>query len=321
MQGKIQKEIDRIYKKLFCSGKKDKLIEQLQYKVENLPYELYDKFQKGIFEVQIPTIKSARETLDKIVDGKCSITRFGDGEFACMRMSRIAFHDPCEELAKKLKEAFTSELDDLLVGLPDCFGALDHYVPYTVNFWRKYMYKKREMTYSLLDMNRVYYSAFFNRYYLNYNKSEKQYKKCCEHVNKLKAIWENRDVILFESREAGLGVGSDLLAGAKSLSRIIFCPLRNAFYQYDEILAAFDDIPKETLIMASLGPTATVLAYDLCKMGYQAIDIGHISEEYECFLRKETPMEEIGAGKKSKLKYYPDPNDPEYKKQIIKVLT
>ena len=42
------------------------------------------------------------------------------------------------------------------------------------------------------------------------------------------------------------------------------------------------------MILIALGPTATVLAYDLCKEGYQAIDIGHIDIEYEWLLRKAT---------------------------------
>lgn len=37
-----------------------------------------------------------------------------------------------------------------------------------------------------------------------------------------------------------------------------------------------------------MGPTATVLAYDLHLLGYQALDIGHIDIEYEWFLRKAT---------------------------------
>ena len=35
------------------------------------------------------------------------------------------------------------------------------------------------------------------------------------------------------------------------------------------------------LILISLGPTATVLAYDLSKTGVQAIDIGHITNMYD----------------------------------------
>ena len=35
--------------------------------------------------------------------------------------------------------------------------------------------------------------------------------------------------------------------------------------------------------MIALGPTATILAYDLAKVGYQALDIGHVDVEYEWF--------------------------------------
>ena len=40
----------------------------------------------------------------------------------------------------------------------------------------------------------------------------------------------------------------------------------------------------DSIILIALGPTATVLAYDLSKRGYQAIDVGHIDIEYEWFL-------------------------------------
>jgi hypothetical protein len=108
------------------------------------------------------------------------------------------------------------------------------------------------------------------------------------------------------------------LDGAKSISRILFCPLKNAFNKYDQILSAFDEIDQDALILAALGPTATVLAYDLCRKGYQAIDLGHISEEYECFLRKETPLELKSMGHDSKMRHASNPDDPVYKKQIIK---
>ncbi len=317
---KIKKELERFKKRLFYSGKKYKQLEQMQYELENLPYELYDKIKNGSFHLQLPKIKSVEETLDKIVNDKCSISRFGDGEFSCMNCSRISFHDPSEELAERLKEVLLSDIPNLLIGLPDCFGSLDCYVPYTRQFWRKYMSKKRQMTYSYLDMNRIYYNAFFNRYYLNFNKTDEYYQRCRTYFKKLKEIWKNRDVILFEGQEARLGVGNDILSGAKSISRIIFCPVRNAFNKYEQILSAFDEVYPDALILAALGPTATVLAHDLCKKGYQAIDIGHISEEYECFLRKETPLELKSMGRDSKMKHASNPDDPEYKKQIIGII-
>ncbi len=318
MLGKIKKELNRLEHRLFHSGKKDKQLEELQHKVNNLPYEIYDKIICNSLSVQIPKIKSIDETLDKIIRDKCSISRFGDGEFACMNYSRISFHDPCEDLADRLKEVISSDLPNLLIGLPDCFGSLDCYVPYTRKFWRKYMSKKRQMTYSYLNMNRVYYNAFFNRYYLNFNKTDEYYQRCCTYTKRLKEIWKNRDVIILESQEARLGVANDLLDGAKSISRIIFCPVKNAFNKYAQILSAFDKVNSDALILAALGPTATVLAYDLCKRGYQAVDIGHISEEYECFLRKETPLELKSMGRNCKMRHASNPDDPEYKKQIIR---
>ena len=315
---KTVKELERFKKRLFYSSKTHKQLEEIQYKLDNIPYELYDKIKNDSFHAQLPKIKSIEETLDKIINDKCSISRFGDGEFSCMNYSRISFHDPSEDLAERLKEVLSSDLPNLLIGLPDCFGSLDCYVPYTRKFWRKYMSKKRQKTYSSLDMNRVYYNAFFNRYYLNFNKTDEYYQRCCTYFKKLKEIWKNRDVILFEGQEARLGVADDLLDGAKSISRIIFCPVKNAFNKYDQILSTFDEVNSDVLILAALGPTATVLAYDLCKKGYQAVDIGHISEEYECFLRKETPLELKSIGRNSTMKHVSNPDDPEYKKQIIK---
>lgn len=320
MLGKVKRELNRLEKRLFRSSKKDKQLEELQYKLDNQPYEIYDKIVNDGFSVQIPKIRSIEETFDKIIDDKCSISRFGDGEFACMNCSRISYHDPSKALAGRLKEVLLSDMPNLLIGLHDCFGSLDYYVLYSRKFFRKYMSKKRQKIYSYLDMNRVYYNAFFNRCYINFNKTDEHYQKCCAYFERLKEIWKNRDVVLLESREARLGVADDIFDGAKSISRIIFCPIKNAFNKYEQILSAFNDVNPDNLILLALGPTATVLAYDLCKKGYQAVDIGNISGEYECFLRKETPLELKSMGYNFTMKQASNPDDPEYKKQIIKTI-
>ena len=43
---------------------------------------------------------------------------------------------------------------------------------------------------------------------------------------------------------------------------------------------------KNVLILIALGPTASVLAYDLYKFNYQVVDIGHVDIQYEFYLRK-----------------------------------
>ena len=65
---KIEKELGRFRKRLFYSGKKHKQLEEFQCKLQNMPYEIYDKIISNSFSVQIPTIKSKEETLGKITN-------------------------------------------------------------------------------------------------------------------------------------------------------------------------------------------------------------------------------------------------------------
>lgn len=83
-----------------------------------------------------------------------------------------------------------------------------------------------------------------------------------------------------------MGVGNDLFAEAASIKRIL-CPATNAWEQYDKILSTILELnlDQDTLYILALGPTATVLAYDLTQYGFQALDLGHIDIQYEYSLR------------------------------------
>ena len=114
----------------------------------------------------------------------------------------------------------------------------------------------------------------------------KSKRKVPKYIKKLKKIWDERDVVIIEGDKSRLGVGNDLFDNMKSIQRII-CPALNAFKYYENIINAVKTkVSKDKLILIALGPTATALAYDLYKLGYQAIDVGHIDIEYEWYLRK-----------------------------------
>jgi glycosyltransferase family protein len=103
------------------------------------------------------------------------------------------------------------------------------------------------------------------------------------YFNQMKQLWEKKDILLIEGEKSRLGVGNDLFDNAKSIQRIL-APNRNAFSHYESILKETCKYkPTDYLILLALGPTATILAYDLAKKGYQAIDIGHVDIEYEWF--------------------------------------
>lgn len=81
-------------------------------------------------------------------------------------------------------------------------------------------------------------------------------------------------MFIVEGAGTRLGIGNDLLDEALSVKRIV-CPIKDAFSKYDEILKECLKMPKDSLFIMALGPTATVLAEDLTNNGYRALDIGH----------------------------------------------
>ena len=91
--------------------------------------------------------------------------------------------------------------------------------------------------------------------------------------------------MIIEGEKTRVGIGNDLLNNTKSIKRIL-CPNVNAFNVYEKIISSVKHFDNNILVLIALGPTATVLAYDLHKLNYQVIDIGHIDIEYELYLRK-----------------------------------
>ena len=120
-----------------------------------------------------------------------------------------------------------------------------------------------------------------SRFYIEY----KDKSKIPYYIKKLKQIWDKKDILIIEGEMSRLGVGNDLFNNSKSIKRIL-CPAINAFNVYEKIISRAKKIDKSNLILLALGPTSSVLAYDLYKIGYQVIDVGHIDIEYEWFLRK-----------------------------------
>ena len=261
----------------------------IDYKIEviNKLYILIDKVKKLIYSKL--EVLSIDETLDYIIKNKCSVSRFGDGELKLIDNNGIFFQESSQELSSRLKEVIKSENNNHIVCIPDVFDRLDNYSEEPYKHWELHIAKTRKKWYAVLNKNKKYYNAFISRCYYAY----KDKKNCEKWFEKLKEIWGNKDIVIIEGKKSRLGIGNDLFNNTKSIKRIL-CPEKNAFNNYNKILEEAKKIDKSKLILLAIGPTATVLAYDLCKLGFQAIDIGHIDIEYEWFL--------MGATKKEKVK-------------------
>lgn len=230
-------------------------------------------------------IMSSEETVKKIVNERSSIARFGDGELGYINKVGLYFQEYNEEIAKRLEEVLNSNEENLIIGIPLAinYSFCENYIGYAKEYWKIWLKKNKFIILKLLNKNKLYGSTQISRFYLDY----KDKSKVREYVNQLKKIWDNRDVIIVEGEKSRLGVGNDLFDNMKSISRIL-CPAENAYSEYDNILAEIQKQSKDKLIILALGPTATILSYDLYKLGYQSIDIGHVDIEYEWFLKKAT---------------------------------
>ncbi len=235
--------------------------------------------------VYYPKFYSFNETIDEIVNGGKSLARYGDGEFDLMNgRQRYAFQKMDIKLAERLMEVIQSEDDKCLIAIPDNYGDLSLYNEQGRDAIRIYMTEDvRKFHRQFLDLKRTYHNTYISRPYVMWADNNTDAPK--QRFENLKRIWQDRDVIFVEGSKTRLGVGNDLFNNARSIRRIE-APATSSFSRYNEILSASLKYAKpQTLFMIALGPTAGVLAYDLCKAGYQALDIGHLDMEYEWFLQ------------------------------------
>lgn len=234
-------------------------------------------------------IQTVEETIDDIVNNKKSISRFGDGEFRLINKERnIGFQDLSDEISERLYEVITSNESNLIIGLPEPLVRINKLKRASKIHWLNFINQHKTDLMKFLNFERVYGNSFISRFYITYL----NLNNAVTVVKKLKTIWEKQELLIVEGEFSRLGVGNDLFSNAAEIKRII-CPSENAFSNYKEILEVVIKHGKGKLILIALGPTATILSYDLAKQGFWALDVGHIDVEYMWMLQKAISKEPL----------------------------
>lgn len=293
------------------------------YKAKEFLYKVFYKCYNEIFKYIKPLkILNTEETITKIQKEKCSVMRFGDGELRMIyEPYSIGFQEYSQSLSKRLLEILNSIEKDNLICIPYTLYKTEHMNQKAAEFWNDLWRFRRKKLISVLEQQRkkrIFGDSLCTRIYMDYNDENK--KKSKKLFEKMETIWKEKDIVIVEGKRSRLGVGNDLFSNTRSIRRIL-APSTNAFDKYEEILESCKRNCKTSdLVLIALGPTATVLAYDLSKYGLWAIDIGHIDIEYEWMIRNYTEKRKIEG------KYVNEVNgedldiesrDDEYKKQII----
>lgn len=205
-----------------------------------------------------PRVRTESETLDLVLAGR-SLARYGDGELKMAShgagiKSQVADPDLSQRLREILRDA-----GECLVGIPNI-----HSDSPKAAHWGKFT------RYASLLADRPYVSSFITR------PDSAPWINVPDYWDRLESLWIGKDVTLVRGSTKSLT--ADDLVGAGTVTEVI-APRQHAWAEYRSLL---ERIGRPARALICLGPTATVMAVDLCAQGVHAIDLGHVG----MFLRK-----------------------------------
>ena len=214
-----------------------------------------------------PKTYSEDETIKRVVERGLSIARFGDGEFNMCIGRHKSFQKYDEELVARMKEVLVSCNEKILIGINTLEG---HELS---PIWKKFVIRRGNRVLRLLNNNRQYDSSTITT---NFPSDPAEFK---ERIEQLKKIWDGRKVVFVVGKDSRFFFEKELFSNILAYE-FVYAPAKNAYAEYQRIINDVRYYDKEWLIMSSLGPTATILSYELALEGYQAIDLGQTPSKY-----------------------------------------
>lgn len=235
-----------------------------------LKFEIIDDLKS----LRLPKILSNDETVDYLVKTDKSIARFGDGEVSLLRNISIPFQSANPLLAERLMEVLTSPKNNIVIGITDRIqtSTRDENAV-SRDFLRSFWGENAYWFIKQLDLNYTYMNARFTIL----PESE-------EKIDNIRNLWRDNDITVIAGDRVFKNIRYNIFDCAKSIE-YIYAPTIDAFNVYDEIFKKARSIDKNRLVCMILGPTATVLAYDLAQLGYRALDLGHIVKSYDLYCK------------------------------------
>lgn len=249
---------------LLCRNSKERT--QFREKIDTRIISLFrDKIER--FIRQYPSVWTEEETLYYLIEKRASICRFGDGEFKLIvGEAHKSFQDVNADLNRRMLEVLQSDVPNVLIGVFPVrnFEGLGR-------VWQKFIIRIGDPVLNILDLKRSYPSMGLFRVLPTTNRND-----FINRVKLIKQVWQDRKVLLVTGKGSRFTFEEELFNNTIS-TEFLYTTAKNAFANYDTIFQQILSYKKEDyLVLLVLGPTATVLAYDLAKYGYQAIDFGQM---------------------------------------------
>jgi len=148
-----------------------------------------------------PSVRSVENTLSYIIEHRCSVSRFGDGELKFILGGQTWFQDYCPELQRRLSQVLLNRQKGLIVCVPNIFGGLSIYTEHDRDYWSLHLARSRKKWYKHMDQNKTYFDSFISRCYMPY----KDKTQAAKLFGLWKQIWDKRDLLIIEGEKTRLG--------------------------------------------------------------------------------------------------------------------
>ena len=247
------------------------------------PQQAYRSFPRCSYE-RIPLVSGMLETAEFLLyHPNISFIRFGDADIHLLQGRSLVYQNASSDLVKALYKCFTTDDPSIAIGLPDIFSG---YAPVKHDTqlywdrrdgWRRWILKH-------VNFERRYFQTWISQMY------EATAGTHCLNLpliyGTLRKIWENKDIILVRGDNKQV-YDYDIFDVAKS-QKVIFAPRTHAWSAYDELYKQLLAEPADKLYIFTCGHVGKVLTYDMAKLGRRALDLGHLSKDYDAYYGKKS---------------------------------
>lgn len=237
---------------------------------------LRDEIKNDFNKISPPLIRTSFETLQILLDSQKSFIRFGDGEYSLMEGKSIPFQEYDENLAKTLKEIITSQEENILIGLGYGYfhSPYNHRVPEFKYTWltdnyhiiKKYLVPHKE--YGATEMSQVY--AGYKDYDFEW------------HYAMLKKLFVDKKIIVICGDKVLANVQYSIFEGVQEIS-YIYGATKYAYQGVPHLKEQILNFSKDYTLIFALGPAGKALGYEMFKLGYRVLDIGHSIKDYNAY--------------------------------------
>ena len=225
-----------------------------------------------------PTVLDCHATVDAIVAGKLSVSRFGDGELRVVEGGGTKTQSRDPELTRRMREILRSSDPRLMVCILDLWSEYEVGCEWASRERTTARFGNEAWVRAYLEPRKAYGCASITRLCTWALGDHEAYWA------KVRQFWEGRPVLLVSGSKKGKSAEFGLLSNAGDVTVWDLAQKTDCWQHYAKILRGCESWAAkqagDPLVYAALGATATVLAADLCARGIQCIDAGHMAQSF-----------------------------------------